>query len=145
MTGIKTELGAANSQLQALRSEKSLLSAKLEVMQERNAQLLRELRDKDTQIEDVQMEMNRELRLRAETKLGKAKVEVEVTSLKKENAELKESLAIAETSRIKQQDTIRQYEIEGRMRDRAQALEENKNNGGEECKGNKIAEAVMNL
>ena len=65
------------------------------------------------------MEMNRELRLRAETKLGKAKVEVEVTSLKKENAELKESLAIAETSRIKQQDTIRQYEIEGRMRDRA--------------------------
>jgi chromosome segregation ATPase len=37
MTGIKTELGAANSQLQGLRSEKSLLSAKLEVMQERNA------------------------------------------------------------------------------------------------------------
>ncbi len=43
------------------------------------------------------MEMNRELRLRAETKIGKAKVETEVTKLKQENAELKENLAVAET------------------------------------------------
>jgi len=43
------------------------------------------------------MEMYRELRLRAETKLGKAKVETEVTKLKQENAELKENLSIAET------------------------------------------------
>ncbi len=87
--------------------------------------------------------MNRELRLRAETKLGKAKVETEVTKLKQENAVLKENLSIAESQRIKQQEVIRQYEIEGRMRDRAQALEENKN--GEESKGNKIADAVKNL
>ena len=42
------------------------------------------------------MEMNRELRLRAETKIGKAKVEIEVTKLKQENAELKESLSLGE-------------------------------------------------
>ena len=76
-------------------------------MQDRNAQLLRELRDRDNQIDDVQMEMNRELRLRAETKIGKAKVETEVTKLKQENAELKENLAVAETQRIKQQEVIR--------------------------------------
>jgi hypothetical protein len=45
----------------------------------------------------VQLEMNRELRLRAETKLSKAKVETEVTKIKQENAELKENLSIAES------------------------------------------------
>jgi hypothetical protein len=57
---------------------------------------LRELRHKETKIEDVKMEMNRELRLRAETKIGKAKVEIEVTKIKQENAELKESLSLGE-------------------------------------------------
>jgi hypothetical protein len=57
---------------------------------------LRELRHKETKIEDVQMEMNRELRLRAETKIGKAKVEIDVTKIKQENAELKESLSLGE-------------------------------------------------
>ena len=51
--------------------------------------MLREVRDKESMIEGAEWELTRELRLRAETKLVKAKVETEIDKVKRENAELK--------------------------------------------------------
>ncbi len=89
------------------------------MMQERNASLLKELRAKEAQMQDVEWDLNRELRLRAETKIGKARIETEIDKMKRENAELKESLAMAETLRIKHQEMIAQFEFANRERDRA--------------------------
>lgn len=104
--------------------------------------MLREVRDKESMIEGAEWELTRELRLRAETKLVKAKVETEIDKIKRENAELKESIAVGETLRIKQQEVIAQYEFENRERDRALALKER---GDEGFPGGKIAEAVKHL
>ena len=95
-------------------------------------------------MQDVEWDLNRELRLRAETKIGKARIESEIDKVKRENVELKESLAMAETLRIKHQEMIAQYEFANRERDRAQALNEEYKKG-EESGGNKIADAVKNL
>ena len=104
--------------------------------------MLREVRDKESMIEGAEWELTRELRLRAETKLVKAKVETEIDKIKRENAELKDSIAVGETLRIKQQEIIAQYEFENRERDRALALKER----GDECfSGGKIADAVKHL
>ena len=98
-----------------------VMTAKQEIAQNKSIQLLRDLKQKETKIEDLQFDLEKALVKTSQARHKKQRYKHEAQNLNKLCEELTENLRDAERLHEKHMEIIAQFELENRERTKGAA------------------------